>query len=211
MRKPVEVQAERIPMPHTSSSIPNSHYDPIIPMPFWCLQGVLGLMFAGITLLIAFELGFVTVAVPLSPAIDSTQRAADVEDAAAAEPPDTSAGVIVAAFELFATTFGPFLASGLCGVFAHRSLPASIPTALLRTGGLALLLSMVAVGGIYAIDGALSTGQSSDILAPLTGLTFCALCISLAAPLSSAVTRRRSPSEDCGAPENPRPAVGSRV
>ena len=40
----------------------------------------------------------------------------------------------------------PLMVSGLCGVFTHPSLPASIPAALLRTVAVASLLSLVLCG-----------------------------------------------------------------
>jgi hypothetical protein len=84
-------------------------------------------------------------------------------------------------------TWIPFLVSGACGIWTQESLPASIPAALRRMMGVASLLAMVSWFGSGAIDRALSTGESSDILTPLVMLVFDGLCISLAAPLSSAV------------------------
>ena len=86
----------------------------------------------------------------------------------------------------------PLMVSGLCGVFAHPSLPASIPGALLRTVAVASLLSLVLWVGEPVVERALGTGGSSDIQGGVAGLAFAALCISLSAPLSSTVTRRRS-------------------
>ena len=101
--------------------------------------------------------------------------------------------------------------SGLFGVFAHESLPASNPATLLRMVGVASFLLVVSVGGLWAIEHALSTGESSDILTPLAELAFGALCISLAAPLSSAVTHRRSLRGGHEAPEDPGQAIGNHV
>ena len=50
--------------------------------------------------------------------------------------------------------------------------------------------------GSHAIERALSTGESSDYVPVLAALAFDAICVSLAAPLSSAVIRRRSLCED---------------
>jgi hypothetical protein len=90
-----------------------------------------------------------------------------------------------------AMTLIPLLVSGACGIFAHRFFPSSIAAALLRMTGIASLLLLVSTAGSRAIDCALSTGESSDIRTPLAMLAFEALCISLAAPLSSIMTRRR--------------------
>jgi hypothetical protein len=90
-----------------------------------------------------------------------------------------------------ATAWIPLLVSGLCGVFAHTSLPASIPAALLRVVVVSSLLLLVSRVGSWAIDRTLSTGESSDVGTPLAMLAFEAVCLALAAALSSAVTHRR--------------------
>jgi hypothetical protein len=86
----------------------------------------------------------------------------------------------------------PLLVSGLCGVFVHPSRPASIPAALLRVVAVASLLLAVLWSGMPVVERSLGTGQSSDIQGDLARLAFAAVCVSLAAPLSSVVTRRRS-------------------
>jgi hypothetical protein len=104
---------------------------------------------------------------------------------------ESSIGVIVGQG---AMNLIPLLVTGFCGVFIHNRLPASIPVALLRIVGVASLLLVVSWVGSWTIDRALSTGESSDIQTPLAMLAFEALCFSLAAPLTAAVIRRRSPS-----------------
>ena len=100
-----------------------------------------------------------------------------------------SSGRVVAGS--FAMTLIPLLVSGLSGAFAHRSLPSSVPAALLRVMGVASSLLLGSTVGARAIDRALSTGESSDIQTPLAMLAIEALCIALAAPLSSMAIRRR--------------------
>jgi|GEM_PF-6952522 len=89
-------------------------------------------------------------------------------------------------------TFIPILVSGTVGIFAYRSLPSSIPAALLRMIGVTSFLSLISTVGLPIIDYALSTGESSDIQTPLTMLAFVLLCITLASPLTSAIIHRRS-------------------
>ena len=162
------------------SPVSASPENPINPIASGCLQGVLGLVVGGA---IALELigrdpfGVVSVAEPVG-------RAADIA---------RGNGGLGVSLGLFAMTWIPLMVSGLCGVFVHKSLPASIPTALLRMTGIASILLMVSEVGSRLIDHALSTGESSDMGTPLAMLAFEALCILLAAPLSSMVTRRRSP------------------
>lgn len=86
----------------------------------------------------------------------------------------------------------PLLVSGACGVWISTSRPASVPVALLRMTGVCSVLALVSWFGSSAIERALSTGESSDMGAPLAALAFIAVCIALAAPLSSVVTPRRS-------------------
>jgi hypothetical protein len=111
-----------------------------------------------------------------------------------------SIGVIIGGL---AMSLIPLLASGVCGVFIHPSPPASIPVALLRMTGITLLLLAASAVGSRLIDLALSTGESSDIQTPLAMLAFEALCISLAAPLSSAVIRSRARGESRETPKDP--------
>jgi len=47
--------------------------------------------------------------------------------------------------------------------------------------------------GYWAIKWSLDTGESSDLTTPLVELLFTTLCLFSAAPLSSAVARRRRP------------------
>ena len=108
--------------------------------------------------------------------------------AAAYEEWNSSTLVNIGAFVMM---LAPLLVSGFCGVFVHDSLPASVPAALLRMAGVVLILVVVFRGGSWAIVRTLSTGESSDILPGIAMIAFFALCISLAAPLSSVVTRRR--------------------
>jgi hypothetical protein len=90
-----------------------------------------------------------------------------------------------------ASILAPLLASSLCGLILHISLPASIPSALLRTVGVTLSLAAVSYLGVWIIDRTLSTGESSDLGTPLIMMAFQALCFALAAPLTSRVIRRR--------------------
>lgn len=87
----------------------------------------------------------------------------------------------------------PLLVSGLCGVFIHNRTPDSIPVALLRMVGVASMLFVASWVGSWAINRALSTGESSDILTPLAVLGFEFSCMAVAAPLTATVIRRRSP------------------
>jgi hypothetical protein len=152
--------------------------------PVGCIQASLGLVIGGLAGLVLMGADpFGVLSFPLPPGADARQVAT------AFARWNSSTGVIIGRC---ATAWMPLLVSGLCGVFAHRSLPASIPAALLRMVGVSSLLLLVSQVGSWAIDRTLSTGESSDVRTPLAMLAFEALCLSLAAPLSSAVTRRRS-------------------
>ncbi len=105
-------------------------------------------------------------------------------------------------------TLVPLMVSGICGVFVHCFLPASVPAALVRMAGVALLLLVVSTVGSRAIERALSTGESSDIGTPVAMLAFDSLCLAMSAPLSSVVTRRRSRGEGRGAQVGPQPGQG---
>lgn len=164
----------------SSSPVSTSTDDPINPIASGCLQGVLGLVFGGA---VALELigrdpfGVVSVSEPVGQAADIARGNGGI-------------GVNLA---LLAITWIPLVVSGLCGVFAQTSLPASVPIALLRMTGITSLLLVISELGSRVIDHALSTGESSDMGTPLAMLAFQALCILLAALLSSMATRRRSP------------------
>lgn len=153
-------------------------------LPMRCGQAALGLMLGGVTAVTLIQtdpFGVTVFALPQG--VDfAQQQAAYVQW-------KCSTRVIIGSS---AMTFIPLLVSGACGLFAHSPLPSSIPAALLRMIGVASLLLLVSTVGSRAIDYALSTGESSDIQTPLALLAFEALCVSLAAPLSSAVTHCRS-------------------
>lgn len=164
------------------SSAPASQIEALPPV--GCVQAVLGLIFGVIasgTLIVADPFGVVTVPEPQG--VDAARQAA------AFEQWKSSSRVIIGSL---AMTMIPLLVSGICGVFVHRSLPSSIPAALPRMLGIVALLVPASEVGSRAIERALSTGESSDILTPLAIMAFQALCISLAAPLSSSAIRRRS-------------------
>jgi hypothetical protein len=151
-------------------------------LPYGCIHGLLGLVIGGVTsiMLIGVDpFGVVSFRLP--------QGADSDEVAAAFAQWKSSIGVIIGQFSM---TLIPLLASGLCGVFAHKYMPMSIPAALLRMVGVASLLLVVSWVGSWAIERALSTGESSDIRTPVAMLAFEAFCVSLAAPLSSVVVRR---------------------
>jgi membrane protein YqaA with SNARE-associated domain len=151
-------------------------------------QASLGLLIGGLTAFVLMGIDpFEVMAFPLPQGVDIA------EQNAAFERWRSSPGVILGQL---AMAWIPLLLSGLCGVFAHPSLPASIPAALSRMVGVASLLTVVQWVGTPMVERGLGTGQSSDIQGGLAGLAFAALCISLSAPLSSAVTRRRPPGKE---------------
>jgi membrane protein YqaA with SNARE-associated domain len=184
---------ERMPMSLSPSSDSPSHSDL---SPIWPVQAILGLILGGVVsfwLIVADPFRVVSFTLPQG--VDSAVVAAAYDEW------KSSGRVIIGSL---AMTFIPLLVSGVCGVFTHRSLPSSISVALLRMTGVASLLLLVSTVGSRVIDHALSTGESSDIQTPVAMLAFEAFCVSLTAPLSSMVTRRRSRGEGRALAKAPR-------
>lgn len=168
-------------MEHVPSSV-LSNQATLLPM--GCAQATLGLILGGATALaLILADPFKVTAFTEPQGVDFAHRQA------AYSQWKSSARTVIGSS---AVALIPLLVSGMCGVFAHRAFPSSILAALLRMAGVASLLFLVSTVGSRVIDYSLSTGESSDIRTPFAMLAFEALCISLAAPLSSIVTYRQS-------------------
>ena len=175
------------------SHVPTSPRNATAPIALVCTQGFLGLVLGAATAMVLFA------ADPLSVTSFRIPQGADGAQVMF-DFVRWKSSIRVVIGEL-TMTWIPFLVSGACGIWTHKFHPASIPSALRRMIGVASLFAMVSWFGSGAIDRAPSTGESSDILTPLAMLAFGALCISLAAPLSSSVIRRRSPCQGGQAPQ----------
>jgi hypothetical protein len=174
-----------MPMSDSAPPDPTNPLDLINPIAVSCAQGFLGLLLGGAASLI------LTLADPFGITTFTEPQGADIAQRAAAFAQwKNSIGVIIGGLTM---TLVPLLVSGTCGVFVHKSRPISIPAALFRMVGVVFLLLPVSWFGLQAIDRWLWPDDSSSVRAGVVGLAFQALCISLAAPLSSAFTRRRLP------------------
>ena len=173
-------------MTQSKSDVPSSPHDALDPLLFAPIQGFVGLVLGILTTVMLIEADpFGVVSFRLPEGADGAQAIA------AFLRWKSSPRVIIGDFTM---TLVPLLVSGACGVWVYTSRPASVPVALLRMSGVVFLLALVSWFGSSAIERALSTGESSDLQTPFAMLAFSALCIALAAPLSSVVTPRRSPA-----------------
>jgi hypothetical protein len=161
-----------------------------------CIQALLGLLAGGVTwfLLIGIEPSWVN-------AFEFQQGVNPADQQAAFERWNNSLCVNLARL---VEAWLPIWVSGLCGVFAHWSRPVSLPVALLRMLGLTLMLAVVTWAGMPIAERALGTGGSSDLQGPFAALLLAALCLALAAPLSSAATCRRPPAKETQPADKPR-------
>jgi hypothetical protein len=178
-------------LPELPDETPNRLDPPEKPSPerfFYFAQAFLGLAFGGITAVVVYATD------PLGVTVGAWMKEMEGSDPTkrivSFDQWSNSTGILLGQL---AMAWIPLLVSGLCGVFAHRSLPASALPALLRMTGITSVLLLVKFYGAPVVEQAFETGHSSDFQGAIAFFVFAALCISLAAPLSSAVTRRRSP------------------